>query len=356
MKKFFRGIGITVALASFFAASIVEAKSSSSSSRSSSSSSRSSSSSSKGSSWGSSSRSASKPSVVPAAKAAPAKTSSWGSSKPSTPAPVASPRISNNVKAAAGGAVIGAAAATAAGSEKPKNTPSSVVKTSPLQAKLDKSITSKQSLDAYKSYKAETAKFKATPVAVASAPQQKAAITNKIASSGVSQKTYFSRRNDYYRERNNYQPPTYVYNSPSSFGMWDTVFLYMMLDNINDRNTANTYYHHQDDPGIKAWRAEAERQAATNAELKTKLAALDAKTSESVAAGLKKDDSYIPVDKDGNPAPVLAEAAVVSDLPAPAKGMGWGSIFFITFLLAVLLGVGYGFYASKSSSKKVQYI
>jgi len=86
--------------------------------------------------------------------------------------------------------------------------------------------------------------------------------------------TYYTRRNQYY---GGYNTPSYVYGSSSSFGMWDTIFLYSMLSSMSHNNHASSFaYNHQNDADYRAWRREADRLAQDNAELRTQLAQMDA--------------------------------------------------------------------------------
>lgn len=111
-------------------------------------------------------------------------------------------------------------------------------------------------------------------------------------SSPAKLRTYHSRRENLY---SGYNPPVYVYNSSPSFGAYDAMFLWMMLDRPSYHSS---YYHHQRDPGFQEWRREAEKQAATNAELKAKLAKLDA--SVNGMKGTKVDPSFVPEGVDGD--------------------------------------------------------
>jgi len=115
-------------------------------------------------------------------------------------------------------------------------------------------------------------------------------------------RTYHSRRETYY---SSYRPPAYVYHSSSSFGAYDAMFLWMMLDRPTNHSS---YYHHQRDPGFQEWRREANKQAATNAELRAKLAALD----KSVVGmkGTKVDPSFVPAGMDADL--MLSEQVITS--------------------------------------------
>lgn len=89
----------------------------------------------------------------------------------------------------------------------------------------------------------------------------------------------------------NYNPPTYVYESRASFGAWDAMFLWMMLDKTSNHDV---YYHHKNDPAFREWRAEADRLAKDNLELKAKLAKLD--ESVKTHQGTPVNPNYIPKD------------------------------------------------------------
>lgn len=117
-----------------------------------------------------------------------------------------------------------------------------------------------------------------------------------------SYQTYTLNRQSYYRS---YQPPTYVYNMRPSYGMWDAMFMWMMLDNMNH----NAYYHHRQDADWQAWRADANKQAETNAELKAKLAAMDAKVKELEGQKVPVNPAYMPEGVD----PAIAVAPAVAE-------------------------------------------
>lgn len=130
-------------------------------------------------------------------------------------------------------------------------------------------------------------------------------VVGKIATttSPAKLRTYNSRRETFYT---GYNPPMYVYNSAPSFGAFDAMFLWMMLDRPSYHSS---YYHHQRDPGFQEWRREAEKQAATNAELKAKLAKLDA--SVNGMKGTAIDPSFVP---EGVDADLMLSEGVVKNL------------------------------------------
>ncbi len=128
--------------------------------------------------------------------------------------------------------------------------------------------------------------------------------------SGFDYNTYYNNRNNYYKSQG-YQAPPYAYNAAPSFGMFDTLFLFWMLDHIGNRNVAATAYNHSDDPGYKKWRQEAENLSKDNADLKTKLNELDKQVNS--MAGTPKDPGYLP--KDVPPDVALAAGVLAAKKP-----------------------------------------
>ena len=119
--------------------------------------------------------------------------------------------------------------------------------------------------------------------------------------------TYYKRRGSYYSD---WDTPSYSYNSYSSFGVWDSLALWYMLDNINDAKQQQMYYHHMNTPGMQEWRREADRMALQNAELRGKLAAMDAENARLASSGLKRNDAYVP---EGVDADLLLASEVLED-------------------------------------------
>lgn len=144
------------------------------------------------------------------------------------------------------------------------------------------------------SHKQHINKFK-KPVNTASAsPKQYTNNTFVRSSRQYNSSTRDYRRDNYY---NHYSPPMYAYNSSSSFGMWDSMMLWYMLDNISNRNQSAMAYNHSNDPGFQEWRIEANKLAKDNEELRMKLSKLD--TSVGTMTGIK-NDNYIPPGMDAD--------------------------------------------------------
>lgn len=70
-------------------------------------------------------------------------------------------------------------------------------------------------------------------------------------------------------------PPPYAYGGPRSFGALDAMAMWFMLDTLSRSSSGAFFRQHQDDPGYRQWRQEAERRAEDDPELRAKLAALD---------------------------------------------------------------------------------
>lgn len=119
--------------------------------------------------------------------------------------------------------------------------------------------------------------------------------------------------------------PGYAARSASRFGIWDGLFLWFLLDNLTRPGYADFFHNHQNDPGYQQWRAEADRLAADNADLRGKLNSLD----QSLAGkqGQPRDPEYLPPDTPREVA--LAETA---DAPGGSGG-GFGEFGFVSILL-----------------------
>ncbi|UEM01628.1 YjfK family protein [Skermanella rosea] len=119
--------------------------------------------------------------------------------------------------------------------------------------------------------------------------------------------------------------PGYAARSASRFGIWDGLFLWFLLDNLTRPGYADFFHNHQNDPGYQQWRAEADRLAADNADLRAKLNSLD----QSLAGkqGQPRDPEYLPPDTPREVA--LAETA---DAPGGSGG-GFGEFGFVSILL-----------------------
>jgi hypothetical protein len=270
--------------------------------------------------------------------------SGWGSfssSKPSTPAPTASRPSTPTPQQAAPAKSSGWGFFSKPST--PAAQPTQAVKPSaPAMARQATAVqTTQQSKAAYQAYKQPppVQKYASNPV------------YNKVivSTNRPTYQVYQNRRNVYYQS---YRPPVYVhYGYPqyrSSYGMYDAMFMWMMLDRMNDDNYRRMYYHHQNDPAFQEWRTEANRLSADNAELRAKLAQMDAQTAQ--LQGQPQDPNYVPqgVDpavmlSDDTAKQTFAQAEVQQPVPAPEpKGegigcLGWGLIIGGIALVLLLL-------------------
>jgi hypothetical protein len=83
-----------------------------------------------------------------------------------------------------------------------------------------------------------------------------------------------------------------------SFGVWDGLFLGYLLNNLTRAGSVDFFRNHQDDPGVREWRQQAERQAQDNAELRERLDRLDRELAQRNQDGQQqpRDPNYLPPD------------------------------------------------------------
>lgn len=74
-----------------------------------------------------------------------------------------------------------------------------------------------------------------------------------------------------------WQPPAFAQGG--RFGAWDAMLLWFLLDTLNRPGHARAFHDNQADPGVQAWRQEADRRAADDPALKAKLDELDRQTA-----------------------------------------------------------------------------
>ena len=97
----------------------------------------------------------------------------------------------------------------------------------------------------------------------------------------------------WYRDRG-WQVPGAVLNGPRSFGIWDAAFLWFMFSTLNRPGHADFFRNHQDDPGYREWRQQAEQRARDDAETRTRLDELDRQIA--AGAGQPRNPDYLPPD------------------------------------------------------------
>lgn len=150
-----------------------------------------------------------------------------------------------------------------------------------------KKIKKEESTKAYKEYKATETKFKETPKVVETNSNQVQKIRKN--SFNLDSDDYYSRKSSYYdknRERG------YIYNHRPSFGIWDAVFLWALLD--NPLSGATHIYNHYNDAGVQEWLKSAKEEAKNNEELKQKVSLLESEVAKMQGDNLQKDETYLP--------------------------------------------------------------
>ncbi len=108
-----------------------------------------------------------------------------------------------------------------------------------------------------------------------------------------------------------------------SYGDLNPLLLWALISSLNRPGSSDFFHNHRDDPGYRQWRAEAERQAKTNEDLRNKLDDLDRKLAETKDKPV--DASYIPPGID----PKIAHAT-----QPVSGGHGW----LLTLLILLILG------------------
>jgi hypothetical protein len=243
------------------------------------------------------------------------------------------------------------------------------VKSSPSQAAWARS---QQADSAARDAKQALAKFR-TPAPPAPARDKIAAspvFGRYVASPGaigtrpqvqhVTYQTYIIQRQSYY---SNWHTPAYVYGYSPSYGMWDAMFMWYLLDRLD----SDTYYNHRQDADWQRWRVDADRQAQSDAAVRAKLDQMDAKINAMQAQGVKVDPAYVPagVDPSVAMAPSVAEASLEREptppqpQPEPQAQPGGGIGKMGVVMLAVLgslVGLGllaWWFSPERSSSASI---
>ena len=131
-------------------------------------------------------------------------------------------------------------------------------------------------------------------------------------------------REDYYG-RSGWSLPSSAGRSLPQFGMWDAMFVWYLLNTLSQPGHADFFHHHAADPGYTAWRAEADRLAASDPSVRQKLAELD--TRLAAVQDKPRSADYLPPD-------TPRTIALAADREADDSGWGLGFILFL-----VLIGV-----------------
>ncbi|WP_243439667.1 hypothetical protein [Fundidesulfovibrio soli] len=135
---------------------------------------------------------------------------------------------------------------------------------------------------------------------------------------------YSNYRGNYYAGRG-WSAPGYAFNSYSSFGMWDAMFMWFMLSNLT--SGSSFFHNHQSDPGVQAFKQEAQKLSESNADLKKQLDELNAKLDTMKKDGVPVDPNALP--KDVDPNVVMAQPKI--ETKNAASGLLWPIVGLVAF-------------------------
>ncbi|KAA2212161.1 DUF2491 family protein [Pseudoroseomonas oryzae] len=143
----------------------------------------------------------------------------------------------------------------------------------------------------------------------------------------------------WYRDRG-WSVPGPVLTGPRNFGVWDAAFLWFLFSTLNRPGHSDFFRNHQDDPGYREWRQEAERRAQNDAETRARLEELDRRIAE--GGDQPRDPDYLPP---GIPAEIAtgSEGAGLPDRRTPSlaeAGRAGGDGGLATVGGVVLIGGG----------------
>ena len=198
----------------------------------------------------------------------------------------------------------------------PPSVARSVPTVTPPRSAADTAIAKGQSQQAYRQFQSDQQRFRAPPAA---APQdtraaQQTGAWRQYGTRWRSADSYYAAREGalqrspsvrlYYEH-----PPVYVLQGHPSYGAYAGAFLGgVLLDRIMQPSYAQWAYSHYNDPGFQAWRADMQNQAADNAELRDKLAQMDAQVQQLKARNAPTSEA-LPDDVD--PSLVVAPQTVM---------------------------------------------
>jgi len=152
---------------------------------------------------------------------------------------------------------------------------------------------------------------------------------------------YSAYRGNYYAGRG-WNAPGYAFGSYSSFGMWDAMFMWFMLSHLT--SGSSFFYNHQNDPGVQAFRQEAQKLSESNADLKKQLDEMNAKLDAMKKDGVQPDPNALP--KDVDPNVVLAQPKI-DNTKKEVPGNAASSLFWPIVSLVAIGGVGYFLFARR---------
>ena len=115
-----------------------------------------------------------------------------------------------------------------------------------------------------------------------------------------------------------------------NFGLWSGVFLGYLLSNLGRAGATDFFHNHQDDPGYRDWRAQAEQQAQADPEIRRQLDELDRRLAE--RRDQPRDPNYLPPDVPPEVAMAPRDDVRTPTTAAPADEAGTPSLLWLLIL------------------------
>jgi len=272
--------------------------------------------------------------------------SSGGYSRPSMSSPSRRPSVSPSAPTRAPSVGGGYSRPSSGGYSRPTAAPSGggwVPRTPSTSSGGDAAISRRQSVDALKTYRADQDRLRQDQQRYDRPPARVDAPPPTTSGGRAWQYRPYDRYDDWQRDRGaaysqrGWTPPAYAYRSSPSFGVWDGLLMWFLLDNLSRPGSLDFFHNHQNDPGVAAWRSEADRLARDNAALRGKLETLDSGLARQ--EGQPRDPTYVPPGI--NPALALAPQHAVAPQAEPAS-VGFGGMLLVVVVGgAVLLFLWY---------------
>lgn len=206
------------------------------------------------------------------------------------------------------------------------------------QSEVDRNMARGQSATALASYQKDQSRFKAPPVGTPTTRQ--AATASPVWRQYGSQ---WHNSDDYYHARTTYinrlppqraaywnSPPIYVVNARPAYGSFSGAFLGSLIGTALVNGSSYTIddsygrwaYAHRQSVEYQQWHADMMAQAENDAEVRARMAALDAQVQQDVQANVTVDENALPNDVDPSlvVAPDTVLMATSTDDPGPASG------------------------------------
>jgi hypothetical protein len=151
---------------------------------------------------------------------------------------------------------------------------------------------------------------------------------------------YMAQRNRHVQDYRSRYPEAYRYNQGMSpnYGMFDSNFLMgLMLGHLGSSSNSNAVWmdSQRDQEWYRQWRADMDKKAAENAELKSRLARMDSEMAEIRSRNDAPKATALPAGVPGSLA-IAPEAVIAAEDPGK-KGIGW-----LWIALGMILAVGAG--------------